>query len=70
MWGMNRVMAFVSSRDASFGDDDLAFDKRPVASASRAASLGAEKLDSKAGGVSGSEQVVLTTQDSQEQVKK
>ena len=67
---MKRTIAFASSETASAGDDDLDFNKSPVASASRAASLGAGRLDSKGGGVSGNEQVVLLKQGSQEQVKK
>ncbi len=63
-------MAFSSSWTASVGDDDLAFIKRSVASASRAASLGPGRLESNDGGVSGREQVVLFKQDSQVQVKK
>lgn len=63
-------MAFSSSWTASVGDDDLAFIKRSVASASRPASLGPGRRESNGGGVSGREQVILFMQDLQVQVKK
>lgn len=63
-------MACARSRPASVGDDDLAFNKRLVASASRAASLGAGRLESNGRDVSGREQVILLRHDLQEQVKK
>ena len=67
---MKRSIACVRSWYASVGNDDLAFDNRLIASASRAASLGAGRSNSKAEGVSGREHVVLLIQHSQEQLKK
>ena len=63
-------MACVSRRPAFVGDEDLAINKRPVASASRAVSLGTGRLASNGGDASGREQVNLLIHAPQEQVKK